>query len=81
MTRAEADRRAAERNREHPDRHRFRWFARGRDGEWDVARVSVPGGVRLDPLKQGVVAKSRPSEAPDPRPAFFRDVGGPYAGS
>ena len=79
MTRAEAETRAVEFNREHPDRRRYRWLARGRDGEWDVARVSVPGGVRLDPLKECVVAKPRPTEAPDPRPAFIRNVGGPYA--
>ena len=35
--------------------------------------------IRLDPLQAAVESKPRP-EAPDPRPAFFRDVGGPYAG-
>ena len=79
MTHAEADTRAAELNRDHPDRGRFRWLAHEHGGEWDVARVTVPGGVRVDPLKQGVVAKPRPSEAPDPRSAFIRNVGGPYA--
>ena len=79
MTRAQAEANAAQLNLEHPDRGRYRWLARERDGQWDVARVTVPGGVRLDPLKQGVVAKPRPTEAPDPRPAFIRNVGGPYA--
>ena len=79
MTRAEAEANADRFNREHPDRGRHRWLARERDGQWDVARVTVPGGVRVDPLKQGVVAKPRPPEAPDPRSAFVRNVGGPYA--
>jgi hypothetical protein len=80
MTRAEADSRAAALNREHPERHAFRWLARERAGEWEVARVTLPPGMRIDPLKTGAEAKPRPAEAPDPRPAFFRDVGGPYAG-
>jgi len=80
MTRAEADTRAAELNRDHPERGRFRWLARERDGAWAVARVTVPGGVRTDPLKEAVAAKPRPPEAPDPRSAFIRNVGGPYAG-
>jgi hypothetical protein len=77
MTRQEAERRSAELNREHPDRGAYRWMPRERAGGWEVVRIAVPGGVRLDPLKEGVESKPRP-EAPDPRPAFFRDVGGPY---
>lgn len=80
MTRGQAEHRAAEHNREHPDRGAHRWMVReGGDG-WEVVRVAVPGGVRVDPLKASVEAKPRPSDAPDPRPAFFRDVGGPYIG-
>ena len=74
MTRDEAERRAAELNREQPG---YRWLAHDRDGTWEVARLSLPGGIRLDSLKEGVESKPRP-EAPDPRPAFFRDIGGPY---
>jgi hypothetical protein len=77
MTHDQADQRAAELNREHPERGLHRWLTRERDGEWEVVRVSIPGGVRIDPLKEAVESKPRP-EAPDPRPAFFRDVGGPY---
>jgi hypothetical protein len=79
MTREEAESRAAVLNREHPERGAFRWMARDGGDEWQVARISVPGGVRLDPLNETVESKPQP-EAPDPRPAFFRDVGGPYAG-
>ncbi len=74
MTRVEAERRAAELNRAQPG---YRWLAHERDGDWEVARLALPAGVRLDPLKEGVETRSKP-EAPDPRPAFFRDVGGPY---
>jgi hypothetical protein len=77
MTREEAEQQAAQLNREHPDRGAHRWFAREGEDGWHVARVSIPGGVRLDPLKGTVESKPQP-EAPDPRPAFFRDVGGPY---
>jgi hypothetical protein len=79
MTRNQADQRAAELNREHPDRGAHRWLVREREGAWEVVRVTIPGGVRLDPLKESVESKPSP-EAPDPRPAFFRDVGGPWAG-
>jgi hypothetical protein len=79
MTRDQAEQRAAELNDEHPDRGAYRWLAREGQEGWQVARISIPGGVRLDPLKESVESKARP-EAPDPRPAFFRDVGGPYAG-
>jgi hypothetical protein len=77
MTREQAEQRAAELNRDHPERGVHRWLARRREGEWEVVRISIPGAVRIDPLKEGVESKPRP-EAPDPRPAFFRDVGGPY---
>jgi hypothetical protein len=80
MNRDEAQRSAAELNREHPDRGKFRWIAREGEDGWQVARIKLPGALRLDPLKQGVEAKPKPPDAPDPRPAFFRDVGGPYAG-
>jgi hypothetical protein len=80
VTREEAQHRAAELNREHPDRAKVRWIARESADGWQVARISLPGGARVDPLVHGVEAKPKPPEAPDPRPAFWRDVGGPYAG-
>lgn len=79
MTREDAEARAAGHNREHPERGAYRWIARAGGDGWEVVRVTVPGGVRLDPLKEGVESRSKP-QAPDPRPAFLRDVGGPYAG-
>ena len=79
MTRDEAQQRADELNRTHPDRGAYRWLVReGGDG-WQVARVTIPGGVRVDPLAEAVESKPQP-EAPDPRPAFHRNVGGPYGG-
>ena len=81
LTRDQALERAAELNREHPDRVRFRWLAReGADG-WEVARIVLPSGVRLDPLGTVSEARPRPPQADDPRPAFWRNVGGPWAGS
>ena len=80
MTRDEADRRAAELNREHPERAQYRWLVRESGGDFAVARVALPPGVRIDPLSETSEARPRPPQADDPRPAFFRDVGGPYAG-
>jgi hypothetical protein len=80
MTRGQAERRAIELNREHPDRARYRWFAKESPEGWDVARLRLPAGVRVDPFTATVEAKPRPSEAPDPRPNLWRDVGGPYGG-
>jgi hypothetical protein len=80
MTRDEAVQRAADLNREHPDRATHRWLAREAADGWQVARVALPKGMRLDPLRTTAEARPRPPQAPDPRPAFIRDVGGPYAG-
>ena len=44
MTRDEAEARAAELNRENPDRHAARWVARERGEVWEVARISLPAG-------------------------------------
>jgi hypothetical protein len=79
MTKDEAAQRAVELNRDHLERAAYRWLAREGDDGWHVVRVSIPGDAARDALKEGVEAKPKP-EAPDPRPAFFRDVGGPYAG-
>jgi hypothetical protein len=77
MTRDQAEAHAAELNREHPDRHAARWVARERDGAWEVARISLPAGMRIDPVSETVESKPKP-QADDPRPAFERNVGGPY---
>ena len=80
MDRAEAENRAAGLNREHPDRARYRWMARESAGDWEVVRLAIPGGIRLDPLKETVEARPRPAPADDPRTAFDRNVGGPWVG-
>jgi hypothetical protein len=80
MTQEQAQQRAADLNRDHPERGRYRWLAReGADG-WQVARITLPGGMRLDPLDETVESKPRPPQADDPRPALWRDVGGPWGG-
>jgi hypothetical protein len=79
MTRDEAEQRASALNQEHPDRGAYRWMAReGGDG-WQVARITVPGGVRLDPLHGAVESRPRP-EAPDTRTIHSQNVGGPWIG-
>jgi hypothetical protein len=80
MTRGEAEDRAGGLNREHPDRARYRWMAREAASGWEVVRVSIPGGVRLDPLNAVIDARPRPSPADDPRTSYDRNVGGPWVG-
>jgi hypothetical protein len=79
MTRRDALDRAAALNADHPDRGRYRWMAREADGEWQVVRVAIPGGVRLDPLHTAVESRPQPQPAEDPRPLFDKNVGGPWA--
>jgi hypothetical protein len=64
--------------REHPDRATHSWLARElAPGEWAVVKVGVPGQRPFGTLTE---AKPRPPQADDPRPAMWRDVGGPYIG-
>jgi hypothetical protein len=77
MTRDDAERHADELNREHPERGVYRWLAREQGGDWQVARVKVPGGVRIDPLAETVESRPQP-QAPDPRTSHDRNVGGPW---
>lgn len=46
MTREEAQRECKRLVREHPDRDRFEWLPRERDGCWEVVRVPLPEGIR-----------------------------------
>jgi hypothetical protein len=76
MTREEALAEARRLSEEHPDRATHSWIPReGSDGEWTVAKLSValkrPAGTLTE-------SKPKPPQADDPRPAFWRDVGGPY---
>ena len=78
MTREEATAEAARLTREHPNRATRSWLAReATPGEWTVVRIGLPSrGPTVDTQE----SKPRPPQADDPRPAFWRDVGGPYAG-
>jgi hypothetical protein len=78
MTREEAAAEAARLNREHPDRATHSWLVREvAPGDFGVAKVGLPG---QGPLVNVQEAKPRPPQPDDPRPAFWRNVGGPYAG-
>jgi hypothetical protein len=80
MTRADAESRAAELNREHPERSRYRWMPHGTGDAWEVVRVALPGAIRLDPVTATVESRPQPEPREDPRPAHFRNVGGPWVG-
>jgi hypothetical protein len=79
MTRDEAEQQASTLNREHPDRGIYRWIAREGEDSWQVARVTVPGGVRPGPLHEAVESRPKP-DAADPRTSYDRNVGGPWVG-
>jgi hypothetical protein len=77
MTREEALAEAGRLGREHPDRATHSWMVREvAPGEWDVAKVSLPG---RGPIVNVQEAKPRPPQPDDPRPSHWRNVGGPYA--
>jgi hypothetical protein len=80
MTRDEAADRAKILNDEHPDRASYRWMARDTAEGWQVVRMSIPGGVRLDPLKTAVESRPKPQPADDPRTSYDKNVGGPWVG-
>jgi hypothetical protein len=73
--------RATALNAEHPERALYRWMAREAAGDWQVVRMTLPGGVRLDPLQGTIESRPRPQPADDPRPLFDKNVGGPWAAS
>ena len=76
MTREEAVAEAARLSREHPDRATHSWLPREVEpGKWDVAKVGLPG---RGPIVNVQEAKPRPPHPDDPRPAHWRNVGGPY---
>jgi hypothetical protein len=77
MTRDEAIAEAARLTREHPDRATHSWLPREiAPGEWGVAKVDLPA---RGPIVNVQEAKPRPPHPDDPRPAHWRNVGGPYA--
>ena len=72
MTREDAKQRAAALNAEGSG---SRWFAReGTDG-WEVVKVALPPGMRLDSLKEAVPEATRPTPA-GPPPAYHRHFDG-----
>jgi hypothetical protein len=74
MTREDALARAEQLNSEHPDRETHTWIPRrGAGGEWEIAKLRMPG-LRRDPMKATTEAKPSPPEGEDPRPACFRNI-------
>jgi hypothetical protein len=73
MTRDAATQRAAELNgQEQMGRH---WFVREREpGDYEVVAVNTPGLSTHGELHASIVAKPKPTEAPDPRPSLFRNI-------
>ena len=81
MTHDEAAAAAKKLGAEHADRATHRWVPRETaGGEWDVAKIRVPPGMRIDPLKTSVEAKPKPPQPDDPRTTYDRNVGGPWIG-
>jgi hypothetical protein len=78
MTRDEAIAECSRLARESDERATHSWLPREiTPGEWVVVRVGLPTQRPLGSLSE---AKPRPAQADDPRPALWRDVGGPYGG-
>jgi hypothetical protein len=76
MTREQAIAECSRLARESDDRATRSWLPREiAPGEWGVVRVGLPTQRPLGSLTE---AKPRPAQAEDPRPALWRDVGGPY---
>jgi hypothetical protein len=78
MTRDEAIAECRRLAQEHPERATHSWLPRELGaGQWAVVKVGAAGSR---PLGTHQEAKPRPPQADDPRPAMWRDVGGPYLG-
>jgi hypothetical protein len=76
MTREQAISECGRLARESDDRATHSWLPRElAPGQWAVVRVGLPTQRPLGSLTE---AKPRPAPADDPRPALWRDVGGPY---
>ena len=81
LRREEAEAKCRRLAAEHPERHRYRWFARRVDGEgWVVVRVAARPGARVDPLRATTEAKPKPPHADDPRTSYSRNVGSDWFG-
>ena len=76
MTREEAQAECRRLAEEHPDHETHSWIAReAGDGGWEVVKLGIPPQRPLGTMQE---AKPTPPSADDPRPAMWRDVGGPY---
>lgn len=77
MTRDEAEQRAHTLQQEDPERDSYRYFAReSKTGEWEVARMRLPQGLRREPLTPTIDSSPKPSPADDPRTGAERRVPG-----
>jgi hypothetical protein len=74
MDRAEAEQTARRLAEEHEDRETHRWIARERPEGWEVVKVKMPPGMRVDPLKATVESKPKPAQPDDPRPANVQNI-------
>ena len=78
MTREDALAECRRLSEEHPDRTTHSWIVReAGDGDWTIVKLGIPARRPLGTLQE---AKPKPPVADDPRPALWRDVGGPWAG-
>lgn len=76
MTRDEAIAECGRLARDHADRASHSWLPRElAPGEWSVVKLGVP---TLRPVGTRQEARPKPPTADDPRPALWRNVGGPY---
>jgi hypothetical protein len=73
MNREEAER---ERNRLAAEHGDSTWILHDVGGEWEVVRIGI---APSPPSSAHVESKPKPPEPDDPRPAHFKNVGGPYA--
>src|SRR4051794_1148466 len=79
MTREEAETEARRLAADHADRASHRWIARERsEGSWEVVKVKMPPGMRVDPVKATVETKPKPPQPDDPRTPYERNIGGPW---
>lgn len=62
----------------HADRATHQWMARHTEHGWQVVKIALPPPA--EDLTTETRADERPETAEDPRPAYWRNVGGPWAG-
>lgn len=80
MTREEATALCARLRETHADRFTHQWRPRqDASGDWTVLKIALPER-RDEDRRTEQRADERPPSADDPRPAFERNVGGPWAG-